>query len=191
MNEYKPITIIIRSANRYRAYTTQQFTIRSFVVALQRYNPDYEIVDCYPGECKKSNGVSNEEWLRIPEYHPYNSMKSLTHWEGIEEYIKNVSTYRAALNGYYLWCAKEGIYPTKRPDKGVERRPIPEELMEKIEPKLIRGGNLYFLKDSDNPFDRKEDVLLYYDGRRYTATRDAESIDGYILIKNNEQNEKE
>lgn len=191
MNEYKPYTIVVRSGEKYRAFTTQQFSVRAFVVALQRYNPDFQILDAYDGE-NYDERITNDEWKTIEgEYRPKNNMSTLTCYAGIDGYIRNAANYRDAITCYYLWCAKEGIYPVKRPDKGVERRPIPEELMEKIEPKLIRGGNLYFLKDADNPFDRKEDVLLFYDGRRYTATRDAESIDGYILTKNKEENENE
>lgn len=180
MKEYKSLTIIVRSGSKYRAFTTQSFSIRAFVVMLQRYNPDYQIVDYYEGPCMHS-AISNDKWVTIPTYLPIADMMALTQFNCVDGYIQECTSYREAINRWYLKCSEMGIYPQKRPDRGCHKKTVTNAIYDSVCKASITAGCLSFIPDAQSPFDNPEDVLLYFNGKRYTAIHNADEIEGYVI----------
>lgn len=201
MKKYSPISVLVESGEKYRVFTTESFSIRPITNHLQRYNPDFKIVMArygfFPAEIK----ANNSGWITLTESERANAenmcsndliaLKGNYGQEKEREWLLESLPYRTALTTWYMYAAQHGIYPQKNPFSGVQVSYVPEEIV-----KIIGTcEHPTFVADKDNPLERKEDILKWYDGKRIEKYVNGYKAEGYLLekirieiAKNNENN---
>ena len=177
MKQYKPIVVLVKSDDRYRVFVTKSFTIRSIVVMLQRYNPNYQIQSVSYGEYDGPSEWSEKKPILTSHFDVYN--------DNTEKELLEKFGYRDAMNYYYIQCAYCNCYPSKRPFRGV-KTDLPKD-------NYYYGEITYpmFIRDEENPYENIEDVLCCYDGQRLDKYINGELVNGYLLTscrKNNAEN---
>lgn len=189
MTSYHKISVLVRSGEYYRVFQTQCFTIRPITNLFFRFNPTYEVRAVKDGEFPSHFPVDNQEWRQLPkdkiaemsrilegeDLYDLNVPKG----EDIKSYLLENFQYRKALNLWYIYAAENNIYPSKQPFYGVQVKAVPEWIIKEI------GAceRPTFLRDEDNPYISKEDVLKWYDGRRYDKYINGYKAEGYLLEK--------
>lgn len=189
MTSYHKISVLVRSGEYYRVFQTQCFTIRPITNLFFRFNPTYEVRAVKDGEFPSHFPVDNQQWRRLPKNKIAEMSRilegedlydlSVPKGEDIKSYLLENYPYRTALNLWYIYAAKNKIYPSKQPFYGVQVKEIPEWVIKQI------GAceRPTFLRDEDNPYISKEDVLKWYDGRRYDKYVNGYKASGYLLEK--------
>jgi len=189
MTSYHKISVLVRSGEYYRVFQTQCFTIRPITNLFFRFNPTYEVRAVKDGEFPSHFPVDNQEWRQLPTDKIAEMSRILEgedlyrldvpEGEDIKSYLLENFQYRKALNLWYIYAAKEGIYPSKQPFYGVEVKAVPEWILNDIG----MCEHPTFISDENNPYINKEDVLKWYDGRRYDKYVNGYKASGYLLGK--------
>lgn len=189
MTRYHKISVLARSGEYYRVFQTQCFTIRPITNLFFRFNPTYEVRAVKDGEFPSHFPVDNQQWRRLPKNKIAEMSRilegedlydlSVPKGEDIKSYLLENFQYRKALNLWYIYAAENKIYPSKQPFYGVQVKAVPEWIIKEI------GAceRPTFLRDEDNPYISKEDVLKWYDGRRYDKYVNGYKASGYLLEK--------
>jgi hypothetical protein len=99
--------------------------------------------------------------------------------EDIKSYLLENFQYRKALNLWYIYAAKNKIYPSKQPFTGVQVTAVPDWIINDIG--ICEHPT--FISDENNPYISKEDILKWYDGRRYDRMINGYKAEGYLLEK--------
>lgn len=189
MKHYNPISILVRSGQYWRVFFTESFTIRPACNHLQRYNPDFRIMSVKYGMFPTNIIPNNTQWVKLTKDEEDELMASIVEDKDtfqpipdvpdLKAYLLSTYKYRTALNMWYIHAANSGIYPSKSVFRGVKSNPeyIPISLIKKI------GicQHLTFVSDADNPYEDKEDILKYYDGRRIEKMVNGQKVEGYLL----------
>lgn len=183
MKKYKQISVIVESCGKYRLFTTESFTIRPIVVYLQRFNPDFSIVFGVYGEITACGEVTNTQWTeKKPLGVKYEGETFHTHpaeCDNLKQYLLENFPYRMALNEWYMYCAENGIYPSKQAFRGVTVEKVPEHIYTVVgECERPR-----FLPDTENPCAEKSDILKWYNGKRLEKYVNGYRAEGYFLEK--------
>ena len=190
MKKYKQISVIIESCGKYRLFTTESFTIRPIVVYLQRFNPNFQIFFGVYGKITTCGEVTNTQWAeKQPLGVKYEGETFHTHpaeCDNFKKFALENWPYRVALNEYYLFCAKNGIYPSKQPFAGVTVDTIPEKILNSVG----TCERPRFLPDTENPCAEKSDILKWYDGKRIEKYVNGYRAEGYFLQKIRLENKK-
>ena len=195
MKQYSTISIIVKSGDNYRVFTTESFTIRPAVNILQRYNPDYSILAVKDGEFPEGIQADNTGWTNMAPLEA-DTMMQMAEMSGVYEIpadrwnyrrmlLENFP-YRKAMNLWYVHCAKNGIYPSKQPFKGVYA-----DVPEWVKKEIGTCEHHTFISDENNPYIDKSDVLKWYEGRRIEKMIGGHSVQGYLLTKIRERNNME
>lgn len=181
----KPISILVRSGDYCRKFTTKTFSIRNLITQLRRYNAHAQVVLIWYGDKEPfmTDGVfSNEEWKRIPENIQFDDRMSKS-IPATKEGLLKAYDYRTAVNMSYVMDCNSGQYPKLHPFKGIKLDgELPEELQQYED-----AHYPLFMADNDNPYVNKEDILLHMDGYRVDRKVNGYDIQGY-LIENNRYN---
>lgn len=175
------ISVIVRSGKWWRVFTSEAYSIRSIIVHLNRYCPDYQIVAIrygfYPTKL-----LSNYEWLElseeeITELSPY--FQDFSKVIGSKEYILSLEApYRDKVNLYYIACSVRRAYPSKRPFDGVPVEYIPYEAS------IAYGTSVehpFFVADADSVYSEPSDIMNHYDGKRVQKTVYGQQVSGYVI----------
>ena len=186
-SKYTPLTLVVASNGKVRAFTTQSFTVRPFVVHLQRYSAEFEIIALMDGVTPQDAMFNNDEWVNLSADTAADICRQADGWKPIyiigsqvPETSRLLADYhfREALNLEYIRNAAEGKYPTKRPFEGVELdQPIDN----------IPTDNIThlptFLPDQSSPYSPVADCLRKYDGYRLERLYNGEPVTGYVLTR--------
>ena len=189
MTRYNPISVLVKSGKHYRIFNTQCFSIRPITNLFFRFNPTYEILAVKDGHFSTQFPVDNQQWRRLPNNKVadmYRILESedlykleIPKGEDIKSYLLENYPYRTALNLWYIYAAKNKIYPSKQPFTGVQVSTVPDWIINDIG--LCEHPT--FVHDNDNPYINKEDILKWYDGRRYDKYINGYMASGYLLEK--------
>lgn len=189
MTHYKKISVLVRSGEYYRVFQTQCFSIRPITNLFFRFNPTYEVRAVKDGEFPSHFPVDNQEWRQLPKDKIAEMSRILEgeklydltvpEVEDIKSYLLENFQYRKALNLWYIYAAENKIYPSKQPFYGVQVKEVPEWVIKEIG----MCEHPTFISDENNPYIFKEDILKWYDGRRYDKMINGYMASGYLLEK--------
>lgn len=179
--------MVVASNGKVRAFTTQSFTIRPFVVHLQRYSADFTIVALMDGQTPQNAMFSNDEWVNLSSDTAAEICRQADGWKPLyligdkipeKSHLLASEGFREALNMQYVKDAQSGTYPKKRPFEGV----IIEEPIDGMPDANIRHLPI-FLPDNQSPYSPVADCLRKYDGYRLERLWNGEHVNGYVLTK--------
>ena len=189
MTHYNKISVLVRSGEYYRVFLTQCFSIRPITNLFFRFNPTYEVRAVKDGEFPSHFPVDNQQWRRLPKNKIAEMSRilvgedlydlSIPNGEDIKSYLLENYPYRKALNMWYMYAAKNKIYPSKQPFYGVQVKEVPDWIINEIG--ICEHPT--FIHDDTNPYINKEDILKWYDGRRYDKYINGYMASGYLLDK--------
>lgn len=164
---HSQIIVQVSTCAGFRVFTTKSFTIRTLIVHLQRYCGKYDIISVSYG-----NYYGKSEWSETLDYIP--TELELNNEETKQELLEN-HDYRDALNLYYMQCAKNGIYPSKSPFRGIKTR-LPEDA-------YVYGDIQHplFVPDNQSPYHYESNILSFYEGRYISKMLNGEEVSGYLL----------
>lgn len=164
---HSQIIVQVSTCAGFRVFTTKSFTIRTLIVHLQRYCGKYDIISVSYG-----NYYGPSEWSDKLDYIP--TELELNNTETKQELLEN-HDYRDALNLYYMQCAKNGIYPSKSPFRGIKTR-LPEDA-------YVYGDIKHplFVPDNQSPYHYESNILSFYEGRYISRMVQGEEVSGYLL----------
>lgn len=164
---HSQIIVQVSTCAGFRVFTTKSFTIRTLIVHLQRYCGKYDIISVSYG-----NYYGPSEWSDKLDYIP--TELELNNTESKKELLEN-HDYRDALNLYYMQCAKNGIYPSKSPFRGIKTR-LPEDA-------YVYGDIKHplFVPDNQSPYHYESNILSFYEGRYISKMLNGEEVSGYLL----------
>ena len=167
MKKHLPIVVQVQINGNYRVFVTRSFTIRTLIVSLQRYAGKYDIISVSYG-----NYYGPSEWSDKLDYIP--TELEIDNTESKQELLEN-HDYRDALNLYYMQCAKNGIYPSKSPFRGIKTR-LPEDA-------YVYGDIKHplFIPDNQSPYHYESNILSFYEGRYISKMLNGEEVSGYLL----------
>lgn len=175
------ISVIVKSGQWWRIFTTESFSIRALVVHLNRYCPDYSIEGIRYGEYPLDI-IDNRQWRKInkedfPVLLPY--LIPFSKFLGTKEAILGSNCqYRDAINIYYVACSQNRQYPPKRPFTGVPVEHIPFEA-------AVAYGTVIdhpiFVSDEESVYAEPSDILKHYDGKRIERTVRGKKVKGYLI----------
>ena len=186
MKSYSPMSVLVRSGEYWRVFTTESFSIRPIVNHLQRYNPNYTIIAIKYGYFPSEIIPNNTSWQKLTNDEEMATLNIVMEEEifNITPSVPNLKThllehypFRTALSMFYRYAAERAIYPSKSVFRGVEVSDIPEWLIAQ----MGRCERLTFVSDTDNPYIEKSDILKYYDGRRIERMINGQKVSGYLL----------
>lgn len=189
MTHYRKISVLVEASGMYRVYTTQCFTIRPITNLLFRFTPKYRIIAVIDGQFPSHFPADNEKWRRLSKS-KVAEMQSILENENVysidslpetnsKSYLLENFPYRKALNLWYIYAAKNKIYPSKQPFYGVQVKAVPEWIIKEIG----MCEHPTFISDENNPYISNEDILRWYDGRRYDKMVNGYMASGYMLEK--------
>lgn len=173
------ISVLVRSGEWWRVFTTESFSIRTIVVHLTRYCPDYRIMAAKYGEYKLKK-VSNQSWTRLSD-DDVDGLGLRFFGETAqhkEAYIWLQDSYRDAVNLWYIHCANSRLYPGKRPFTGVRVPTIPEYAAYTYGTRVERP---FFVSDKESIYKVPSDINLHYEAKRVDRTVRGESVSGYLV----------
>lgn len=185
-SKYTPLTLVVASNGKVRAFTTQSYTIRPFVVHLQRYSAEFEIIALMDGVTPLDAMFNNDEWVALSADTAAYICRQADGWKPIyiigsaipqTSHLLASFHFREALNLEYIKNATEGKYPTKRPFDGVELDQPIEDIPTVITPIPV------FLPDNMSPYSPVADCLRKYDGYRLERLWNGEPVTGYVLTR--------
>lgn len=173
------ISVIVRSFSFYRVFTTESYSIRSLVVHLNRYCPEYQIVAFRYG-LFTTKTLSNTEWRELNHYQVADISQYMQDFSRIgskEQIMAMDAPYRDKINLYYLSCAASRVYPSKRPMRGVAIAYMPYEAS-------VYGTTVehpFFVADEETIYAEPSDILNHYDGKRLERTVCGKTVKGYLI----------
>lgn len=193
----KQINIYTKSCDKYRIFSTKQFSIHDLSVQLQRYNPYIQVIALWLSEEQPELNANNETWKILSLEELDSDLEQISgsgekidilYTKNLTELLENFN-YRTALTMYYVNCLFYGIYPKKNPFYGVKMNgELPEDVAARLDIKRFPA----FVRNEDNPFFYFSDILLYFDGRKIERMYRGEEVKGYIIeacrYKNNISN---
>lgn len=173
------ISVIVRSSQYWRVFTTESYSIRSLVVHLNRYCPEYQIVAFRYG-LFPTRLLSNTEWRKltkaaVDELRPF--FQDFSNIGTKEQIMALDAPYRDKINLHYLSCAASRVYPSKRPMRGVAIAYMPYEAS-------IYGTTVehpFFVADDETIYAEPSDILNHYDGKRLERTVCGKTVKGYLI----------
>lgn len=166
---FPKIGIIVKTRNKIRLFITERFSIRTFVIHLNRYNPHYQIIDIgYPAD---NLDIPNNRWL---DYSPKlaNCLKPFK-FQG--EY-----KYRELLNMEYAKIANNGKFPSRHALNGKPLENYQHPIVDVI------GKEIQHITFVSDELMREHgmipsDILLWYEGKQIQRTLNGITRKGYIL----------
>lgn len=174
------ISVIVKSNGYWRIFTTESFTTRALIIHLTRYCPDYEIESIRYGEYDLDI-IDNRQWRKVSEEDFPKLLPYLQPFSRIGEKYELLSSgfaYRDALNLYYIKCAQNREYPSKRPFAGIAVDHIPFEA-------AVAYGTViehpFFVSNDESVYENPSDINLHYDCKRIEKTIKGKKIDGYMV----------
>lgn len=186
-SKYSPLTIVVASNGKVRAFTTQSYTIRPFVVHLQRYSADFSIVALMDGVTPSNAMFNNDEWVNLSSDTAAEICRQADGWKPLyligdkipqKSHLLASEGFREALNMQYVKDAKSGTYPKKRPFEGV----IIDTPVDDMPDANIKHLPV-FLPDAQSPYSPVADCLRVFDGYRLERLWNGEHVNGYVLTK--------
>ena len=183
--KFNPITILVRSGDTFRCFTTQRFTIRHFIRTMQRYGTGQTIVMAFDDITPANLQLSEKRWTAMTREQLDEAMDFIKKTRNVlftntdkdwskEQLLTANITYRQAINIYYCQNANKGLYPNEQPFSDVMvkiRKPIGYNRLERP----------VFLSDEDNKEPNVSDILKLYTGYRVRKLINGIPVSGYIL----------
>ena len=176
------ISVIVKSGEWWRIFTSEAYSIRSIIVHLNRYCPDYQIMAIrygfYPTKL-----LSNLEWRKLEKaevtalkvyFHDFSNIGTK------EQILSTTAPYRDKVNLYYIKCSIERAYPSKTPFRGIAVNSIPYEASAEYG---SRVEHPFFVADADSIYTEPSDILNHYDGKRVDKVICGETVKGYLIEK--------
>ena len=182
----KQINIYTKSCDKYRIFSTKQFSIHDLSVQLQRYNPYIQVIALWLSDEQTDLHANNETWKSLSMEELDADMQQIDgsgdrieiiYTKDLQEFLKTYN-YRVALTVYYVNCLFYGDYPKKNPFYGVKINEwLPEDIALRLNVKRLPA----FVKNEENPFFYFSDILLYFNGRKIERMYCGEEVRGYLL----------